>query len=133
MPVCPFCGQVMGGNEDIYVLRDERKVFRAGEWVYLSPMQFKIFETLLHLPNGRTINQLMNMLYAADPNGGPVHARKNVQVFIDQANKKLVYTGLAILSARKHVRYEPFRLIRLTAIEQEADNAPQTKKRVSDD
>ncbi len=57
--------------------------------VYLSPMQFKVYDTIRRSPHGITGPRLVDKVYADRHDGGPDYASVSVHVMIKRINDKL--------------------------------------------
>lgn len=90
MIACPCCGQPMADAAD------PRAVLAT---LKLSPMQLRVCNHLArHFGKWRTWDQIVEAIYADDPNGGPEDGRVVLDQFIFRARKRLVGSGLAIES-----------------------------------
>lgn len=67
--------------------------------VYLSPMQLKIYN-IVRKRNGILPSDLVNRVYATDPDGGPEFAQISVRVAIVKANARLAAAGERIAGGR---------------------------------
>lgn len=95
--VCPYCGSGVA--------------LEYPDGLDLPPIRFKIFETVRRSGSrGIMPESLEEIVYADDPNGGPLGARKSIQVSISVLNKTLVSWGLRI---RSGARGQPYKLERI--------------------
>jgi hypothetical protein len=64
-------------------------------------------------PDGITIGDLVDAVYADDPDGGPVTAPRSVNVMIHMANRQLAAQGFAIRSMwlGRGARYRLVRIV----------------------
>ena len=60
----------------------------------LSPQQRRIYEAVRQFP--RTTEQLHELLYGADPNGGPLAGTKTIHVVVSQINRRLRPYGVKL-------------------------------------
>lgn len=88
MHTCPTCGQ-------------ETKIDGGWALAYseLTVQQKRLAEIVLRFP-GISANELANLYYANDINGGPLDARGTVISNIRYANKKLVKHGFKLSGKR---------------------------------
>ena len=94
----------------IVVNEIRHSVTRNGVEVFLSPQLFEIFSIISRAKFGVTPAHLFNLVYADDPNGGPLSGRKAVQVQRVNLNKKLAPLGLHIASAGSGFRDRAYEL-----------------------
>jgi hypothetical protein len=59
----------------------------------------RLVNILAHRPDGLTINNLVDLVYGDDPNGGPLTAPRSLNVLAHRANKQLRAQGYQIKSA----------------------------------
>ena len=59
----------------------------------------KLLEAMLAHPHGATRAKLLNVLYADDPEGGPLSAVKCLHVRVSQLRRKLKPYGIYIMTA----------------------------------
>lgn len=66
----------------------------------LAKLQLSILNTVRNAKAGITIHDLVDAVYADDPNGGPLHAINTVQGTIIQMNRRLTVSGVQIKATR---------------------------------
>lgn len=85
-PFCSQCGAIAVGGPD----------FRA------TPIEGAILRTIVAAPeDGATMHDLVASVYASDPEGGPLWARKSLNVTLGRLRRKLAQTGWSISSTRR--------------------------------
>lgn len=62
--------------------------------VHFGAMQFRLFQALRRAPDGLRCGELIDILYAQDPDGGPLH--NIIAVMAKQINRKIAPMGLRI-------------------------------------
>ncbi|MDP1587299.1 MAG: helix-turn-helix domain-containing protein, partial [Prosthecobacter sp.] len=95
---CPCCGQTIAPANAPKWNENSRTIVVGDGVAVLTPMQARMFSMLWRAwPSGRLISveQMMNHLYADDPNGGPEY-HNTVSVQISHMRKKLEPLGLTI-------------------------------------
>jgi hypothetical protein len=76
--ICPHCGRPF-----------------APRFAVTGPIRRRIVQAIANRPDGITLNELMDIAYADDPNGGP-EAPNSVHVIIKRANEQLARQGYQI-------------------------------------
>ena len=66
--------------------------------VVTGPLRQRMVNILANRPDGLTINNLVDLVYADDPDGGPVTAPSSLNVMAHKANKQLRAQGYQIKS-----------------------------------
>lgn len=96
MKCCPTCG------------RPFPREFDVG-----GVLQQKLVDELLDSANGMTICQLIDVIYAGDPDGAPLWAARSINVMAHRVNKKLRFMGYKIASTGG--RESRYKLVKLDA------------------
>jgi hypothetical protein len=76
-----------------------------------GPVRQRIVDLIANRPDGITRNEILNLAYADDPNGGPDDPN-TISVLIKHANAELVTQGFRILPAWRG-RGARYRLVRI--------------------
>ena len=95
MEKCPCCGQAWPESDKIEIDNFTRCISRYGKRVRLSDKQFKIFQVIWKYPMVLTRDEIIQKVYADDPDGGPLHS-STLSVTINFANKRLKEIGLSM-------------------------------------
>jgi len=66
--------------------------------VVTGPLRQRMVNILADRPDGLTINNLVDLVYARDPDGGPLTAPRSLNVMAHKANKQLRSQGYQIKS-----------------------------------
>ena len=83
--------------------------------VVTGPLRQRMVNILANRPDGLTINNLVDLVYADDPNGGPLTAPRSLNVMAHKANKQLRAQGYQIKSMWMG-RGAIYRLVPLSAV-----------------
>jgi DNA-binding response OmpR family regulator len=81
----------------------KREVICNGTRVTLSPTQFNVF-CLIYLHGSIEANTIMDILWGADPEGGPLLWTKHLDVHVCHINRRLRAIKLAIYTPRQRYR-----------------------------
>jgi hypothetical protein len=77
----------------------------------LRPVRQRIVDSIANRPDGITRNEILDLVYGGDPNGGPDNPN-TISVLIKHANAELAVQGFRILPAWRG-RGARYRLVRI--------------------
>jgi DNA-binding response OmpR family regulator len=90
---CPTCGSAIQRIEGARYDHDEHKLVGEGYVIEFTPTQGAIFSLLWKAyPKRRVVtrDRISDVLYSANPNGGPLTERKVVDVLLHKIRRKLL-------------------------------------------
>lgn len=94
---CPCCGyETIPTSTDVEVDYETRTVARNGLTARLTKKQLALFTLVDKRPHCMSQRDLVERIYAEDPNGGPLE--NVIGVMAGQANDRLAPLGLTITS-----------------------------------
>lgn len=74
-------------------------------------LQQKLVNLLLERPDGMVMEELVDRLYAGEPNGAPLWASRSINVMAHRLNKKLPAMGYKMISTKgRGSRYKVVKL-----------------------
>ena len=74
----------------------------CGRLIPLTPNEAVLMSRLMGAPGFVTMNDLIDVLYGVDPDGGPLTANECVRVNMSRTRKKLYGTGVRIVGRSWH-------------------------------
>lgn len=80
-----------------------------------GPVRRRLIEILVDRPSGVSVRALADLVYADDPNGGPLAAQRSLNVIAHHANRQLATQGYRI-RAEWRGRGAFYRLVRTSNI-----------------
>ena len=94
---CPCCGRQLSENSGMHWDADTRALTYRGHCLRLSRIRAAIFDAMWRNRGKRvlTLQQMMDTVYADDPNGGP-ESDNIISVQVNQMKKLLAPFGLSI-------------------------------------
>lgn len=104
---CPCCGHVIAPEAGLHWNENTRTISGLGQFVFLRPMQGKIFSKLWKAwPSGRMIRreEMMDHVYADHPDGG-VESTNVISVQINDLRKRIAPLGISIRGRSGYLIY----------------------------